>query len=216
MKKLLMVLFAAVLPASLAAQQQDGSGSRFTFAGFASQEIVHSKEGVANDRFSGMVLGGSANLSIGRLVARARYAQGRVSSKAGGIDPRDVVEGELLVGYRVMPWLTLWAGPSARAYTTEDSEQRWFIWSGRAAGRGTIIPGKMQSFVELWGALSGNLSNPAMKAGGRGLDAGLEMRLSQTSPFWGRLSYRMESTHAVDLRETVEAVSLSVIYGLPQ
>jgi len=213
MKKLLMVLVAAALPASLAAQQD---GSRFTFAGFASQEIVHSREGTGNDRFSGIVLGGAGNLSIGRLVARARYAQGRVSAKENGIDPRDVVEGELLVGYRVVPWLTLWAGPSARAYTMEDSEQRWFIWSGRVTGRGTIMPGKMQSFVELWGALSGNLSNPSMKAGGRGLDAGLEMRLSQSSPFWGRLSYRMESTHAADLRETVEAVSLSVIYGLPQ
>lgn len=212
MKKLLLVLVLAVLPASLAAQ----GGSRFTFIGLASQEIVHSREGATNDRFTGMVLGGAGNLTIGRLVARVRYAQGRVSSKAAGVDPRDIVEGELLVGYRVMPWLTFWAGPSARAYTMEDTEQRWFIWSGRAAARGTIMPGKMQSFVELWGALSGNLSNPEIKAGGRGLDAGLEMRLSQSSPFWGRLSYRMESTHAGDLRETVEAVSLSLIYGIPQ
>lgn len=212
MKKLLLALILVVLPASLAAQD----GSRFTFAGLASQEIVHSREGATNDRFTGMVLGGAGNLTVGRLVARVRYAQGRVSSKTGGVDPRDIVEGELLVGYRVMPWLTLWAGPSARAYTMDQSEQRWFIWSGRAAARGAIMPGKMQSFVELWGALSGTLSNPEMTAGGRGLDAGLEMRLSQASPFWGRLSYRMESTHAADLRETVEAVSLSIIYGFPQ
>lgn len=212
MKKTLLLLLPCLLPATLSAQQ----GIRFTFAGSGAQEIVQSRTGSSTDRFTGMVLGGEGAMVSNRFVVRARYAQGRVSAKSPGLDPRDVVQGELLVGLRATPWLTIWAGPSARAYTTEGTEQRWLIWSGRATARGSIIPGRMQSFVELWGALSGKLSTPDVKAGGRGLDAGLEMRLSQVSPFWGRLAYRMESTHASDLRETVEALSLSVVYGLPQ
>jgi hypothetical protein len=73
----------------------------------------------------------------------------------------------------------------------------------------------MQTFVELWGAFSGNVGNPAQKAGGRGAYGGLEARLGEGS-WWGRLGYRMESVHADALRETVESLTLSLLYGLPQ
>jgi hypothetical protein len=115
-----------------------------------------------------------------------------------------------------MPWLTLWVGPSARAYTTADGDLRWLTWSGRVTGRGMLLPGRMQTFVELWGVLSGNVGDPPLKAGGRGANGGLEVRLSESSSFWGRLGYRIESTHAEGLRETVESLTLSVIYGIPQ
>jgi hypothetical protein len=155
---------------------------------------------------------------------RVRYAEGRITPKggsggllgSGGSDPRDVVEGEALVGFRATPWLTLWGGPSARAYTIGASDERWMIWSARATARGTLLPGRMQTFLELWGAFSGKVGEPPLRAGGRGANGGLEVRLSEARSFWGRLGYRMESTHAEGLRETVESVTLSIIYGLPQ
>jgi hypothetical protein len=208
------------LPATLHAQ-----GIQFTVAGLASQEIVQSHIDATNTRFTGLMLGGEGMLISDRLLVRVRYAEGRINpqgSTGGGIlgpgtaDPRNVVEGEALVGYRATPWLTFWGGPSARAYTMGNSDQRWLIWSARAAARGTLVPGRMQTFVELWGALSGNVGDPPLKVGGRGAFGGLEARLGEAAPFWGRLGYRMESTHAAGLRETVESITLSVVYGVPQ
>lgn len=194
-----------------------GQGIRFTVGATAAQEIVQSHIGDASNRFTGLIVGAEGNLVSDRFVMLLRYGQGRVSDKADtGLASRDVVEGEALFGVRATPWLTLWAGPSARAYTTSEGDQRWLLWSGRATARGTIIPGRMQSFVELWGALSGSVGNPSMKAGGRGADAGLEVRLAAEKPFWGRLGYRIDSGHADGLRETVEAVTLTLFYGFPQ
>ena len=211
---------AIALPATLQAQR-----TQFTVSGLASQEIVQSHIDATSTRFTGPMLGGEGMLISNRLLVRVRYAQGRINPQGGTggsllgpgtSDPRSVVEGEALVGYRATPWLTLWAGPSARAYTMGNSDERWLIWTGRAAARGTLLPGRMQTFVELYGAFSGNVGDPPQRVGGRGATGGLEVRLAETRSFWGRLGYRMESTHASGLRETVESVTLSIIYGLPQ
>lgn len=200
------------LPPSLAAQGR----MQFSFGGTGAQEIVNSRLNGSSNRLTGLVLGGEGLLVSERFVVRLRYGQGRVTAgAAGGVEPRDIVEGEALVGIRATPWLTLWGGPSARAYTSEGSDQRWLLWSGRATARAGLLPGRMQTFVELWGALSGNVTNPVAKAGGRGAEAGLEMRLGGQS-FWGRLAYRIDSGHAAAMRETVEAISLSLVYGAPQ
>lgn len=211
-----LIVAAALLPALGRAQ-----GVQFTAGGFAAQQMVHSHVddllAPADDRFSGMVLGAEGGLVTDRFVVRLRYAEGHVNPKAGSTAAaRDVVEGEALVGVRAMPWLTLWVGPGARAYTTADGDQRWLLWSGRVTGRGTLLPGRMQTFVEIWGALSGKVGSPSIKAGGRGANGGLELRLSESSQFWGRLGYRIESSHADGMRETVESLTLSVIYGFPQ
>jgi hypothetical protein len=207
-----LLLVAAVAPAALAAQ-----GTHFTVGGVAGQEIVSSRIASVRDRFSGLVLGVEGAMVSDRLAVRVRYGEGRLNASEGtAADPREIVEGEALFGFRALPWLTLWAGPSARAYTMDDRDERWLIWSGRATARGTLLPGRMQTFVELWGAVSGSVGDPPVKAGGRGANGGLEVRLGQESAFWGRLGYRIESMHANGLRETVEALTLSMIYGLPQ
>ncbi|HWC72886.1 MAG TPA: hypothetical protein VG454_03040 [Gemmatimonadales bacterium] len=189
----------------------------FNAAVTGAPEIVQSHIDSSFSRLNGSVFGGEGTFVAEHFAIRLRYAQGNVSAKSDtGIDHRQVVEGEALVGYRATQWLTLWAGPTARAYTVGDADQRWLLWSARVTGRGTLLPDKMQTYVELWGALSGTVGNPAMKAGGRGADMGLELRLSSETPLWGRLGYRIQSSHADGLRETVEAITLSVIYGFPQ
>jgi hypothetical protein len=212
MKRTFLVL---LLPFPLAAQQRP----QLTFAGTAAQEIVQSTSDVSRNRLTGPTFGIEGLLVTNKIWVRVRYAQGRVVAKDESGTPlftRDVVDGEALVGFRATSWLTLWAGPNARAYALGDRDQRWLFWTGGATGRGSLLPGRLQTFVELWGALSGSITNPPIQAGGRGADAGLEMRVGAISPFWGRLSYRIESGHAADMRETVEALTLSVIYGIPQ
>jgi hypothetical protein len=204
----------AVVPAVAPAQDQR---LQFTVGATAAQQIVQSMVEPARSRFTGTLLGVEGEMMSDRLLVRVRYGEGHVSPKSGTTDEaRDVVEGEALVGFRALPWLTLWGGPSARAYTIGSSDQRWIIWTARATGRGSLIPNRLQSFVELYGAFSGSVGDPALRAGGRGLNGGLEMRLNESGLFWGRLGYKMESAHAEGLRETVETFSLSLIYGLPQ
>lgn len=213
MKSALSVAVAlAFVPAVTAAQ----SRVQFTGAGFAGQQIVQSHVDGTNERLSGFVLGAEGVLVSDRFMVRLRYDEGHVNPKAGSAaEARDVVSGEALFGVRATQWLSFWIGPSARAYTVSESDQRWLVWSGRASARGTLLPGRMQTFVELWGVFSGSVGNPGLKAGGRGANGGLEMRLGE-GRFWGRLGYRIESLHAEGLRETTEALTLSVVYGFPQ
>lgn len=236
MRRILGVIACATCAVPAAAQQQR---LQFTAGGGAFQEIVQSHVDSNNSRFTGLLLGAEGSLVSDRFIIRLRYAEGKVNPRdaaiasggggalanvlhgtaaAAAIDssPRDVVEGEALVGFRALPWLTLWAGPTARAYTVGDANQRWLMWSGRASARGTLLPGRMLTFLELWGALSGNVGNPPISASGRGADGGLEVRLGEAAAFWGRLGYRIQSTHAEGLRETVESLTLSLVYGLPQ
>lgn len=206
-----VLIALSALPAGARAQ-----GIQYTVGGVAGQQIVQSHVDQTNDRFTGLLLGGEGSLVSDRFVVRLRYAEGRINPTAGSsVAARDAVEGEALFGFRAVPWLTLWAGPNARAYTTTDGDQRWLIWTARATARGTLLPTRMQTFVELWGAFSGSVGNPSIPAGGRGANGGLEVRLGEGS-WWGRLGYRIESMHADALRETVESLTLSVMYGLPQ
>jgi hypothetical protein len=207
---LLALVFVAASPGTVLAQH-------FNVDVFGAPQIVHSHVDGSESRLTGTVFGGAGTFVGERFAVRLRYAQGTVAAKSDtGVDRRQVVEGEALVGLRATPWLTLWAGPTARAYTLGEGDQRWMLWTGRVSARGTLLPDRMQSYVELWGAFSGKVGDPAAKAGGRGADAGLELRLSNQTPLWSRLGYRIESAHADALRETVESITVSIIYGFPQ
>ena len=167
MNRLLGVLAVglSVLPAAARAQDR----LQYTVGLMASQQIVQSRVEPTSNRLSGPVLGVEGALISDRLTVRVRYGEGHVQPREGPDNvARDVVEGEALVGYRALPWLTLWGGPSARAYTIGDNNQRWLIWTARATGRGTLVPGRMQSFVELWGAFTGSVGDPAFQWRTRG------------------------------------------------
>ncbi|MGH7752188.1 MAG: hypothetical protein ACREN5_05190, partial [Gemmatimonadales bacterium] len=111
------------------------------------------------------------------------------------------------------PWLTLWVGPHARTFAiTGLSDRRWLFWSGRVTARGSLFPGRVESFVELWQGFTGSLSRPTGSAAGGGAEAGLQLRLA-SQPLWARLAYRVEQGRmGASRRETVEAVTLTVGY----
>lgn len=210
-RALALALFAA------AAVPGAASAQHWNLGVFGAPQIVHSHIDSSSSRLTGTVFGGEGTLVGDRFSFRLRYAQGNVTAKSDtGLDKRLVVEGEALAGFRATQWLTLWVGPTARAYTLGESDQRWLLWTGRASARGTLLPDRLQSYVELWGAITGSVGDPSAKAAGRGADAGIEMRLSSQTPLWGRFGYRIESSHADALRETVESITVTVIYGFPQ
>lgn len=188
-----------------------GAQARWTvsFGAGGGQEIARSRIGTARERLSGLVLSGEGIATRGKFVARLRYGQGRVKNDTAG---RDVAEGEALLGYKARRWLTVWVGPHARTFVVPgQSDRRWLLWSGRVTARGSLFPGRVESFVELWQGFTGNINRPAGSVSGGGAEAGIELRLAGR-PFWGRLGYRIEQGRASGRRETVEAITLTVGY----
>jgi len=204
MRALVLAFAVALCGASVAEAQWNVS-----FGVGGGQEIARSRVGTVRERVSGLVLGAEAVATRGRLAARLRYGQGRVTNDSAG---RDVAEGEALLGYKARPWLTVWVGPHARTFVVPgQSDKRWLLWSGRVTARGSLFPGRVESFVELWQGFTGRLSAPAGSAAGGGAEAGLEVRLARR-PVWGRLAYRIEQGRVSGggRRETVEAITLTV------
>jgi hypothetical protein len=204
-------------PLPLAAQSTSPSHDwQWSISGTAGQEIIQSRVAELRERLRGTILGLEGILASERLMLRVRYGEGRVSPRPDESDvmaARELVEGEALVGYRATPWLTFWAGPNARAYTAETAggDQRWLFWAARATARGTILPGRAVSFVELWKSVSGGLRDGS--ASGQGAEGGLDLLLSGAA-WWGRIAYRIEQgTGDGALREMVETLALSISYA---
>jgi len=205
MTRVCLVVFAVALCGVSVAEAQ----WNVSFGVGGAREIAQSRVGTTRERASGLVLSGEAVATRGRFAARVRYGQGRVKNDSAG---RDVTEGEALLGYKARPWLTLWVGPHARTFVVPgQSDRRWLLWSGRVTARGSLFPGRLESFVELWQGFTGRLSAPAGSASGGGAEAGLELRLAR-HPVWGRLAYRIEQGRVSGggRRETVEAITLTV------
>ncbi|HEV8263560.1 MAG TPA: hypothetical protein VGQ06_01330 [Gemmatimonadales bacterium] len=210
-RALLLICAAGVVAPPLAAQTH----WEISLGASGAREIVRSRtRGDTTERLSGLLLAGEAVVTRGRFVGRLRYGEARLSADTGAlVMPRNVAEGEALLGYQARPWLTLAVGPHARTYYgTALGDQRWLFWSGRVSARGTLFPDRLESFVELWQAFAGSGGPVGASATGRGAEAGLELRFSK-QPFWGRLAYRIEQGRLDDgRRETVEALTLTIGY----
>ena len=209
-RRLLLAASLAMLAFTANAQAQ--SRWTLTLGAAASREIAHSLFGSALPRLSGSLLSGEAIATRGRLVARVRYGQGRVTSDTAA---RDIVQGELLAGYQVRPWLQVWLGPRARTFVTSGlSDRRWLFWTAGLGARGGIFPGRVDSFAELWLGFSGRLNRPAGSASGRGVELGLEAIVPKR-PLRLRLSYIVEQGRLDDgRRDTVEGLALAARYQL--
>ena len=81
--------------------------------------------------FSGAAFGGEGTLSLGRFRLDLSYLQGRLDPDTGSARARDLVEGAVLLGVRPVEWLTVSAGPHARAYAASGQTQRWLFWELR-------------------------------------------------------------------------------------
>jgi hypothetical protein len=204
---MLAVLGALTLTAHLHAQ----SDWTVSFGAAGARAIVHSRV-TAQTRLSGSLFSGEVVATRRRVVARLRYGQGHLTSDTAG---RDVVQGELLVGYEARPWLHAWLGPRARTFVAPGvSDRRWLFWTGGISARGGIFPGRVASFVELWHSLGGRLNRPASSASGSGVELGLEATLPRR-PVRLQLSYLIEQGRLQDgRRDTVEGFALAARYFL--
>jgi hypothetical protein len=174
---------------------------------------VRSAGPAATDEFSGTTFLGEGSLSLGRVSLGVGYLQGKLNPSAVGspATSRDLVEGTVLLGVRPAAWLTLEAGPHARAYTLTGGTQRWLFWELRARAATAFVGTAVRGYAELWAALSADANVPEPFDHAQGGEVGMVLRLAR-SPLEARLGYRID--HAVlgggTRLETVDGVVAGV------
>jgi hypothetical protein len=160
------------------------------------------------DQFSGTAFLGEGTCTAGRLSLDVSYLQGSLDPTGATLGgQRDLVEGTVLLGVRPAAWLTLEAGPHARAYTLTGTTQRWLFWELRAHAATAFVGSAVLGYAELWRALGGAANVSGQFDHAQGGEVGMIVRLSRT-PFEARVAYRID--HAVlgnpTRRETVDGV----------
>lgn len=139
----------------------------------------------------GPTFGGEGTLSLGRLVAGVSYFQGTLG--AGSTAARDLVEGRALLGVRPFAWLTVGAGPRARAYVITGATQRWIFWELRTRAEAAFIGSAARGYAEFWRAVSANVNVPETFDHAQGGEAGMIVRFSRV-PLEARVAYRIDHT----------------------
>ncbi len=147
------------------------------------------------DQFSGTAFLGEGTLTVGRLSLDVSYLQGSLDPTGATLGgQRDLVEGTVLLGARPARWLTLQAGPHARAYTLAGGTQRWLFWELRARAATAFVGSAVRGYAELWRAVAADANVPEPFDHAQGGEVGMIVRLAR-APVEARLGYRID--HAV-------------------
>ena len=154
---------------------------------------------------------GQGALSVGRLQLTASYLQGTLDPDGALGASRPLVEGTVLLGVRVLDWLTLETGPHARAYTLTAVTERWLFWELRARASSAFVGSAVRGYAELWRVVAADVNVPESFDHAQGGEAGMIVRLAR-SPLEGRVGYRID--HAVlgggTRLETVDGVVIGI------
>ncbi len=214
MKTLARVACTLTLVASSLAAQQRPRGTVF-----ADGAIVRFGEvsGTPAGSFSGPTFGVEGGVSLGSLRLGAGYLEGRVQPSTGSSDSvaKDLVEARAFVGAQPWPWLRLTVGPHVRAFVwTNGVTERWVLWPLRARAQTALASTPLETYVELWRALSAKVNLPEAVDHVQGGEAGVVLR-PRGSALWMRLGYRVDGAQlgGGSRSESVEAVSFAVGIG---
>lgn len=214
MRRICAVILSAPLllaPAIAHAQQQTSVVGTLLLTRL-DRELVPVSGNPANESFSGVALGFEGTLPVWRFELDVRYSNGNLSSNIPELD-LDIVEAEVLVGLRPLPWVVLKAGPHARAFKTVRSTERWLFWEIRARVEAGLLTPRLESYLELWGALVGNVNFGQSFGSGRGVEAGLIYQ-HQSLPLMGRIGYRIDrgSVSGGSIFDSIQQVLIGVGY----
>ncbi len=188
--------------------------ARYLLSGGGSLVRLQSTAGTAGS-LDGFVIGGSGRASAWRLELEAGYAEGRLKPASGTLPSRDLVEGEVMLGVRPVPWLVLRGGPHARGYVQGGVTERWLLWEARARVDAFVAAPTIRGYLEVGGALSGSTLNATGRFGNsRRGEAGVIVRVAR-APVWFSLAYGVERTRlasGIGL-DALERVSASIGLG---
>jgi len=209
----LAVAGLTVLASGLAAQQRPRGTA---FADGAIVRYGTKRGGAVAGSFGGPTFGVQAGLSLAKFTLSAQYLEGRLQPRSGSPDTvsRDLVEARLLLGVRPVPWLSLGVGPHIRAFVFDTTTVRWVMWQARVRAQGALPSTSLETYVELWYALSATVNLPAPVDHVQGGEAGVVLR-PRRSAVWLRLGYRVDGAQLASggQTESVEAVSFAVGIG---
>ncbi len=168
----------------------------------------------ASSDVSGVALGASGAVELGRVALTLGYWQGRLDAAPGGTQKQDVIDGYALLGLRATTWLAAKAGAEARSYVTPAGTEHWVFWQARLRAERTIVNPSVRGHVEIWRSLSTEVNTPVTVDRAQGGEVGVTM-LRALGPLWVRMSYGIDDVRVVESarRQTLEALALSVGYG---
>jgi len=201
------------LASGLAAQQRPRGTA---FADGAIVRYGTKLGGAVAGSFGGPTFGVQAGVSLAKFTLSAQYLEGRLEPRSGSPDTvgRDLVEARLLLGVQPVPWLSLGVGPHVRAFVFDTTTVRWVMWQARARAQGALPSTPLETYVELWYALSAKVNLPAPVDHVQGGEAGVLLR-PRRSAVWFRLGYRVDGARLASgaQTESVEAVSFALGIG---
>jgi hypothetical protein len=162
----------------------------------------------ADEALRGAVVGGEAQLQLGRVSFRAGYREGSVRPYSDAA-ARDYADGHAFIMVTTVPGLIVSAGPHARAYITDVGTQRWLLWTIRLRGEGDLISPSIGGHFEVWTTVSARVNVTEAFDRATGGEVGMTVQFSG-SPIWARLSYAIERARlgGGGRFETVEDMSL--------
>lgn len=169
--------------------------------------------GVSSD-VSGVALGASGGVELGRVALALGYWQGRLDADPGGTQKQDVIDGYALLGLRATSWLGVKVGAEARSYVTPVGTEHWVFWQARLRADRTIVDPSVRGHIEIWRALSTEVNTPVTVDRAQGGEVGVTV-LRALGPLWVRMAYGIDDVRLVGStrRQTLEALALSVGYG---
>ena len=182
-----MVLALTILAAPVRAQL--ARSAAFGLDGASTR--VTSTTGAGTARLSGVIIGGGGRIGLGMFSLEGGYRQGSLATDSGAAAAQDLVEARLLLAVRPVSWLTVLAGPHARAFVAPGGTERWMLFETRVRAEGTVVSPAISTHVELWVGLGGSLNVGSGAPSARGGEAGITLHLPR-SPVWARLAYAMD------------------------
>jgi len=174
----LLAACASAATATARAQQRAPAGAYVD--GGVTYARTRSVAGTLAEPLHGPVVAVAAGVSRWSLLLEGRYAQGTLSSSDPAIEKRDLTEGELHFGVRLLPALTVSVGPHARAYHASSGTRRWVFWEGRIAGTTPLIPSRLDVYGQIWGAVAGSTSLSNSFGHERGGEVGARVTIPHT------------------------------------
>jgi hypothetical protein len=206
--------FLLALAASAAAgpvrAQERLAGGAYVDGALASAR-TRSTAGTLTPSLHGPVFALSAGVSRWSLVLEGRYAQGGLTADDPAVPEQDLTEGEIQFGVRLLPALTVTAGPHARTYSSASGTQRWVFWEARVAGNVPLIPSRLDAHAQLWGAVVGSTSLSTAFGSERGGEVGARLSFPRF-PVGLRIAYRIDHGSGINpaRSDTMEQILLAV------
>ncbi len=213
--RLLMALMMVSMatPIAVLSQVRERSASGTLLFTRLDRRLVPISGTPTNESFTGVALGLDGSVPIWIFELDVRYLNGNLGSSNPDLD-LNLVEAELFLGLRPLPWVVLKAGPHARAFETVRSTERWLFWEIRARAEAGLLAPRLGTYLELWGALVGDVNFGRSFGSGRGAEAGITYQFGST-PLWVRAGYRVDrgSVSGGSIFDSVQQVLIGVGFG---